>query len=133
MFPSSIHKLQRQSPMTAFSARIRIFAFFCFFCAMAPLHGMALNGDDERASGRTMHAAPSDSNENHPSAKETKHKTPVKHEDPVKHEAPAKRAGDIRGDLNRIESFGLLTTPKQGGLGIDMWDGSDRAAVTDLI
>ncbi len=110
--------------MTASSTLIRVFALFCWLCLASPLPAQADNGPDDRSASRSV---PS-STDKPVEKKESKHKQAAA--------APAAtsiRHAEGHGDLNRIESFGLLTSPKDGGLGIDMWDGSDRGAVIGLI
>ena len=109
--------------MTASSTLIRVFALFCWLCAFVPCPARADSSQDDRMAGRAL-PSPDKAVENH-AAKEPKHRSVA----PV----AAVRHAEGHGDLNRIESFGLLTGPKDGGLGIDMWDGSDRGAVIGLI
>ena len=106
--------------MTASSTLIRVFALFCWLCVLAPLPAQAADSQDDRMAGRAL-PSPDKVVENH-AVKEPKHR-----------QAAVIRHAEGHGDINRIESFGLLTGPKDGGLGIDMWDGSDRGAVISLI
>jgi hypothetical protein len=107
--------------MTASSTLIRTFALLCCLCAFAPSPARAHRSDDDRMAGREVPSPEKAVEKNH-AATEPKHRPAV-----------GARRAEGHGDLNRIESFGLLTGPKDGGLGIDMWDGSDRGAVIGLI
>jgi hypothetical protein len=88
----------------------------------APGHAQARN-DDDRSASRTVHSAPA--------------RAPVS---PLKEIRNTKRQSEPRPaptannkDMTRAESFGPLKTVKDGGLGIDMWDGSDRHAIITLL
>ena len=106
--------------------------------------------DDDRMAGSVPHAASSDrTEESVPVAAEgdrTAGAKPADAPEPAHKEieegpeaAPGDRVevhisgGSMPANFTRIESAGLLSNPREGSLGIDMWDGSARPFVASLV
>ncbi len=103
--------------MTTFSTTIKAVAFGALLSTCA-YPALAYNSDDDRAASRAISSGEA------PAEK----RAPEKHKSSASHHAAA-----THGSLSKIESFGVLTGVKDGGLGIDMWDGSERANIVNLI
>lgn len=105
--------------MTVFSTVIRNLAFGLLLSTCA-LPALAYNGDDDRAASRAVTAEKAEP------AKQASEK-----QKPAKPRHTSSTAGHV--NLTKIESFGLLNGPRDGGFGIDMWDGTDRATAVEFI
>lgn len=62
---------------------------------------------------------------------ETKTETEVRPEE--KRQTPVPPAITLPRNFRQIESSGPLTTAKSGGLGVDLWQGSDRKTITEFL
>ncbi len=111
--------------MTNFLNRIRAFSFFFLLaCALLAMGGsVRAESDDDRMAG------------SQPVSKNPAPRTPAasQHDEDSGNAPEKKRAPRSSGLTTQTESIGTLSTIKEGTLGIDMWDGSERRFISWLL
>lgn len=116
------------------NARFSFLLLSLAFLLLVPIPARATGADEDRMAGTAPHSAGEPAENKEKDSEDGGGKAPESAGDvaSVKENTPppSKRA---KTDYIRLESAGLISHMGDGGLGIDLWDGSERAFVSWLI